>query len=298
MNVLGRIDSGANASVGFTAGRSSVMNPRELFETSLSTIDSVVSAVCRRAHLRGADAEDFASTARVHLLENDCAVLRRYEGRSSLAGYLTVVISRLLSDERIHALGRWYPSSEATRLGPAAVLLEQLLLRDRRSIEEAMPIVLGTHRELTRADVERMAERLPERNPRPRFVELDGGELPSIAAPESADESAITAETRRLSEKTSRVVRETLESFSLEDRTLIHLHYASSMSIADISRAMRLPQRPLYRRFERLLASIRDALAAAGIDATSVHDMITTAIDEEMDFGLPPPISFTLQEGA
>jgi RNA polymerase sigma factor for flagellar operon FliA len=274
------------------------MNARELFESSLSTIDSVVAAVCRRARLRGADAEDFASTARVHLLDNDCAVLRRYEGRSSLAGYLMVVVSRLLSDERIHALGRWYPSTEATRLGPAAVLLEQLVLRDRRSIEEAVPIVTGTYRDLTRADAERIAERLPDRTPRLRFVELDGGELPSIPAPESAEASAMTTEARRLSETTSRVVRETLESFTLEDRTLIHLQYASSMSIADISRAMRLPQRPLYRRFERLLVSIRDALAAAGIDATSVHDMITTAIDEEMDFGLPPPISFTFKEGA
>jgi RNA polymerase sigma factor (sigma-70 family) len=248
--------------------------------------------------LRGADAEDFASTVRVYLLDNDCAVLRRYEGRSSLAGYLTVVISRLLSDERVEKLGRWYASNEATRLGPAAVLLEQLLLRDRRSMEEASPIVMGAYRELTRADLERMAERLPERNPRLRFVELDGGELPPIPAPESADESARTAEARRLSEKTSRVVRDTLESFTLEDRTLIHLHYASSMSIADISRAMRLPQRPLYRRFERLLASIREALVASGIDATSVQDMITTAIDEEMDFGLPPPVSYTFQEGA
>jgi len=298
MTVLLGIDTRTEASVGCVAGPPSVMKSRELFESSLSTIDSVIAAVCRRARLRGADAEDFASSVRVRLLENDCAILHRYEGRSSLAGYLTVVISRMLSDERIHSLGRWYPSSEATRLGPAAVLLEQLLLRDRRSIEEAVPIVIGTHPQVTRENVQRIAERLPQRIPRPRFVELDGEEPPPIPAPQTADENARVAETRRLSERTSRVVRETLESFSDEDRTLIHLHYASSMSIADISRAMRLPQRPLYRRFERLLAEIRGALRAAGVDARSFQELITTALDEEMDFGLPPPIPFKLREGA
>ena len=35
---------------------------------------------------------------------------------------------------------------------------------------------------------------------------------------------------------------------------LIRFRFGSSMSIADISRILRLPQRPLYRRLEALLA--------------------------------------------
>lgn len=298
MSVLGGIDSTSAAIVGCLAVRVSVMNSRELFESSLSTIDEVVASVCRRARLRGADAEDFASSVRVHLLEDDCAILRKYEGRSSLAGYLTVVISRMLSDERERTMGRWYPSTEATRIGPAAVLLEQLLLRDRRTFEEALPIVCGAHPESSREQLERIAQRLPQRNPRPRFVELDGEELPPIASSESAEDDAMSAEARRLSERTARVVRETLAAFTEEDRTLIHLHYASSMSIADLSRVMRLPQRPLYRRFERLLATMRTALRDADVGGVVVDALIANAVDEGMDLGLSRPVSLQWKEGA
>ncbi len=297
MSAVAGIDSGSSGGVGCSASPLSAMNPRELFESSLSTIDRIVATVCRRAHIRGADAEDFASSVRVGLLENDCAILRKYEGRSSLTAYLTVVISRMLSDERIQALGRWYASNEATRLGPAAVLLETLLRRDRRSLEEALPIVSSAYPEITRAEAERIADRLPERNPRPRFVELDDAELPAIEAAETADESMLMAEKLRLSARTARVVRETLAAFSLEDRTLVRLHFGSSMSIADVSRMMRLPQRPLYRRLERSLAMFRSALLEADIDASSVYELISSAVNEEMDFGLPPPIPFQLREG-
>lgn len=298
MSVLAGIDSGSDGSVGCAAGPFPAMNARELFESSLSTIDRVVAVVCRRARIRGADAEDFASSVRIALLEDDCAILRKYEGRSSLTAYLTVIISRLLSDERSQALGRWYASNEATRLGPAAVLLETLLRRDRRTFEEALPIVSASYPEITRTEAQRIADRLPERNPRPRFVELDDAELPPIAAAETADESTLMAENARLSERTARVVRETLASFPLEDRTLVRLHYGSGMSIADVSRVMRLPQRPLYRRLERLLTDFRNALRDANVDAGSIRELISSAIHEEMDFGLPPPIPFRLREGA
>ncbi|MDP9191525.1 MAG: sigma-70 family RNA polymerase sigma factor [Acidobacteriota bacterium] len=298
MSAVAGIDSGSDRGVGCSAGPFSAMNPRELFESNLSTIDRIVATVCRRARIRGADAEDFASTVRVGLLENDCAILRKYEGRSSLPAYLTVVISRMLSDERIQSRGRWYASNEAERLGPAAVLLETLLRRDRRSMEEALPIVSSAYPEITRAEAERIADRLPLRSPRPRFVELDDAELPPIAAAETADESIIMAEQQRLSQRTARVVRETLASFSLEDRTLVRLHFGSSMSIADVSRMMRLPQRPLYRRLERSLAAFRSALLEAGVDAGSVRELISSAVNEEMDFGLPPPIPFRLREEA
>ncbi|HEV7766129.1 MAG TPA: hypothetical protein VGQ76_14085 [Thermoanaerobaculia bacterium] len=261
------------------------MNPQTLFESSLDTIEKTIALVCRRGRLRGADAEDFASSVRIALLENDCAILRKHSGISSLGAYLAVVIDRMLSDGRARTMGRFYASAEATRLGPAAVMLELLVRRDRRPFEEALPILRASFAEVTRQDAERMLQRLPERTPRLQFIDLEDVDLP-LAAPAGADQHAIELEQQRLSRQTARILRDTLASFSLEDRTMLRLHYGMSQSIADVSRMMRLPQRPLYRRLEHTLAQLRGALEKAGIDARSIPDLLAGALGDDFDFGL------------
>jgi len=232
------------------------------------------------------DAEDFASAARLALLENDYAILRSYEGRASLEGYLAVVFERLLMDQRAHALGKWHPSRTAEHMGPAAVLLEKLVVRDRRTIEEALPIVRGLDASLTRDDLESMLARLPDRHPRPRPVSIDDV-VPerTPAASDHADARALENEARRLATTAGVIIRRALARFSLEDRMLIRFHYGAGMSIADISRMMRLPQRPLYRRIEALLRQLRQALESAGVDNRSAAGLIG-AVAEEMNFGL------------
>ena len=261
------------------------MNPPTLFESSLDTIERTIALVCRRGRLRGADAEDFASSVKVALLEDDCAILRKHAGIASLGAYLAVVIDRMLWDGRARTMGRFYASAEATRLGPAAVMLELLVRRDQRPFEEALPILRASFPEVTRQDAERMLHRLPERTPRPRFIDLEDVDL-SLAAPAGADQHAIEVEQQRLSRQTARILRDTLASFSLEDRTMLRLHYGMSQSIADVSRMMRLPQRPLYRRLENALARLRGALEQAGIDARAMPDLLAGALGEDFDFGL------------
>jgi DNA-directed RNA polymerase specialized sigma24 family protein len=261
------------------------MNPGTPFESSLDTIEETIALVCRRGRLRGADAEDFASSVKVALLENDCAILRKHSGIASLGAYLAVVIDRMLWDSRAQTMGRFYASAEATRLGPAAVMLELLVCRDRRPFEAALPILRGSFPEVTRGEAERMLQRFPDRTPRPKFVELDDVDLP-IAAPAGADQYAIEAEQQRLSRQTARILRDTLASFSLDDRTMLRLHYGMSHSIADVSRMMRLPQRPLYRRLEHTLVRLRGALESAGIDARAMPDLLAGALGDDFDFGL------------
>ncbi len=147
------------------------MNAAALFESSLALIERVTATVCRRGRLLGADAEDFASSVKIALVEDDYAILRKYGGRSSFEAYLAVVVQNLLTDQRTQTLGRWRPSREAERLGEA-----------------------------------------------------------------------------------------------------------------DISRMLRLPQRPLYRRLESLIARLHAALDAAGLDSRDITDLIGEAHD--MDFGL------------
>lgn len=280
------IDSGMEASVTSGAGPPSGMNATTPFESSLETIERTIALVCRRGRLRGADAEDFASSVKVALLEDDCAILRKHSGIASLGAYLAVVIDRMLRDGRARTMGRFYASAEATRIGPAAVMLETLVRRDQRPFEQALPILRASFPEVTREEAERMLQRLPQRAPRPQFVDLDDVDELPIAAPAGADQSTIEQEQQRLSRQTARILRDTLASFSLEDRTMLRMHYGISQSIADVSRMMRLPQRPLYRRLERALAQLRAALERAGIDARALPDLLSGALGEDFDIGL------------
>lgn len=260
------------------------MNPGELFAANLPLVDRVIAGVCRRAGLRAADAEDFASTVKIALIENDYAILRAYKGRSSLGTFLTVVVQRLLSRERSRMWGRWHPSAEAERLGDAAVLLEKLLTRDGRSLEEAIPLVRAVDPSLARESVRDLATRLPQRTVRPRLVPLP--EETDVASTEEADARVSEAESRSMSALAAAVVRRTLESLPLEDRMLIRFRFGAEMSIADASRLLGVPQRPLYRRIETLLAMLREALERAGVGATEVSDVISAAAADGVDFGL------------
>src|SRR5262249_44713463 len=139
------------------------MDPEELFRANLAVVHRVAREVSRGARLPPSEMDDFVSSVMVSLMEHDYAVLRKWEGRSSLAGYLIVVHRRLLANRRDHDLGRWHPSAEASRQGEAGVLLEKLLLRDHRSLDEALPLVLRADPSLTREDVLAMASRFPAR---------------------------------------------------------------------------------------------------------------------------------------
>ena len=260
------------------------MEPRDLLEASLEVIDGIVAAACRRARRYGPDAEDFAATVHLALIENDYAVLRKYQGRSSFPTYLTVVIERLMEDDRNRSMGRWRPSAEAQRLGPAALLLESLVRRDRRSLEEALPFVQTVDPSLTRAQVEAMLGQIPERSVRRQLTDLEDV-APVLRTSDETDALALANETRPLSVRTNDVVRDTLAALPTEDRALLQFRFAESMKIADISRMLRLPQRPLYRRIEGLLERFRISLAAAGVDGTAASDLLQKTSVDLLDFG-------------
>ena len=96
----------------------------------------------------------------------------------------------------------------------------------------------------------------------------------------------MAAEARQTLERASGVIRATLSSFSSEDRVIFRFRFARELTIVEIARMLRLPQRPLYRRIESLLARLRAALLAAGIGSSAVAEVLERAAAEEMDFGL------------
>ncbi len=261
------------------------MDPRDVLEDNLGLIDRIVRRVCRRGGVAAGDVDDFASVVKLALVENDYAILRRYEGRSSLATYLTIVIRRKLGAprERIHGRGR--PSPEAERLGDRAVLIEDLVGHQRRSVDEALPILRSVDSSITRQEVVEIADRLPQRAPRPREVPLPEDDDVPLAAAERSDSAALDRELQALSQRAGALLRDTMAGWPATDRMLVRLRFESSLSIADIARLMKVPQRPLYRRLETLLGGLREILMNAGIDPAAADDLLGASNRIEMNFG-------------
>ncbi len=262
------------------------MDPRRLLEDNVELIDRVVRRACRRVGVSVAEVEDVASLVKLALIEDDYAILRRYEGRSSLATYLDVIVQRLLSDQHERTHGRWRASPEAERLGTRAVVIEEIVGREGRSVEEAFAIMNSTDASITRSDVVAIADQLPLRSMRPRKVELPSEDVIPLAALDCTDAATLDSELRDLSRRAGSVLRETIRVWEPADRLLVQLRFESSYTIADIARLLRVPQRPLYRRLESLLAGLRAALMTAGIDPAAAQDLLAASNRIEMDFGL------------
>ncbi len=264
-------------------GITPTMDCADLLRSNLPLIERLVRRICRHAALSGADVDDFSSTVKLALIENDYGILRAYAGRASLATYLTVVIQRLLANQHADTLGRWRASTEAKRLGDAAVLLEVLTRRDQRPMSEAIPVVRMQNPLLTTAEIEAIAARLPYRAPPPRAIALEAAT--EVASPELADAAAVKKDLGQLAGRASRIVSATIASLPVADRMLIRLRFVSLMSIADIARILHVPQRPLYRRLEQILAMLRSQLSNVGIDGGTAEDLIDSAV-AVLDFGL------------
>lgn len=260
------------------------MTSENPFEANLDAIERAIARVCRDARLARTDAEDFTSSARIALLADDCAILRRFEGRSSVATYVTVVVRRLLIDAR-RLEGRWYASAEAQRRGDAAVLLERLTRRDGRSLNDAIAAVRTVHPEVSARELEQIAAALPEREPRAVMVAMAEGAEERFAGVDAANDRVEAIDVARRSKQMSEAALRAMASMTSQDRAILRLRFRAGASIADIARALGVEQRPLYRRVEALLASLRRALETAGFDARSIADLIG-APEGLLDFDL------------
>ncbi|HEV7486271.1 MAG TPA: sigma-70 family RNA polymerase sigma factor [Thermoanaerobaculia bacterium] len=260
------------------------MDPRQLLETQLDVIERAIRRVCHDVRIGGPDAEDFASAAKLALLADDGAILRKYEGRASFATYITIVARRLFIDQR-RAEGRWQPAAAARRRGEHAVLLDRLLHGERRTFDEAAAIVTSHHPEVQARELREIAAALPERALRPHLVPIDDDDERHFAGGSPADERVMEHDLETRSASISRVMAAALAAMAAQDRLVLRLRFAKNSSIADIARALGLEQRPLYRRIEALLGELRRALQQAGLDAGSVTDLIGSA-GTLLDFGL------------
>jgi RNA polymerase sigma factor for flagellar operon FliA len=238
--------------------------PEELFRENLPLIERVIASVCRRRGLGEDEAEELASTVRLKLVEDDYRVLRRFEGKSSLGTYLTMVVQRMFLDFLRARRGRKRPSAEARRLGAVAIQLERLLYWDGFGFDEACRILRENHGvRVPWQELEEMAGRLR----RPTEHREEGGETVDhlAGAVERPDAALAERQSREEAERVVGVLEEALAALDAEDRLILRMRFEEGLTVADVARALHLPQKPLYRRIARLLRTLRREMEARGL---------------------------------
>jgi RNA polymerase sigma factor (sigma-70 family) len=269
-------------------------NPYEaLFVANLDVVERAIRLVCSRNHLSASDADEFSSYVTLRIIEGEYAVFSSFQGRAKLLTYLAVVIQRMLLDYRVRAWGRWRPSAEAKRCGPLAIRLEELLLRDGCRLDEAYEMLKVNHGlTVTREELERLAERLPARTPR-RFESDDA--LEGVAAEDrAADELVTEGDRQETAARVSRALQSVMSGLEQEDRVILVLRFEDGRTVAEIAATLRLEQKALYRRVDKLLGKLREGLEAEGIDAAAVRDILESPAIT-LDWARTAPVEITMK---
>jgi RNA polymerase sigma factor (sigma-70 family) len=252
---------------------SSLLDPAALLVQQLPLVDQVARAVARKGGSTAADQEEFVCRARLKMVENDYAVLRKFKGESLLGTYLRVVLERLFVDERVRKWGRHRTSAPARRMGTAAQRIE-VLRRDGLSSEETWTVMTTNEGwTLTRDEFERMVAALPPPKVRPR--ETDDSALASQPAPGAEADAEVQArERQRMAAHTWQALRCALLRLTKEERLILKMRYLEDLTVGAVAKATGLTEKPLFRRFERLLARLRADLESQGVDAGDLEAIL------------------------
>jgi RNA polymerase sigma factor for flagellar operon FliA len=237
------------------------------FEATFLRLLPRIERQCRFIAIRyglATDVDDFTSHVKLRLIEDDYAILQKFQGRAQIETFVASVIQNLARDYRISRAGKWRPTAVARRLGDVAVLLERLMYRDGYSLEQAAEIIATNHRQrIAPADLEAIARQLPPRSVR-LFVSDDV--LETVGAPGHAPDDRLVAEEHRSeAARVCAALRDVKATLSDTDRVILAMRYEDGRKIVDIAGALHLDQKLLYRRIDALHASLKRELEARGI---------------------------------
>lgn len=258
--------------------------PRELLLANLDLLRELVRSQGRRGALSDEDRAELESYVRLRLVEHDYAILRRFEGRSTLRTYLTIVVQRLYVDFGNRTWGKWRPSAQARRLGPLAEALETLLYRRNLTFDEACRVLLADPEwgKPSRRQIAELATRLPPRSSR-------RGGVPRGSGAEEVDQSPDperTAVRRNLAAAVGHALTAAFRRLAARDRLILRLRYVEGLSVPEIAQTLSSPAKPLYRGIETLLGTLRADLRSAGVSAGDVTVLLTSS--PELDLPVDP----------
>ena len=248
------------------------MDYQRLLLDHLDLVDQIVRTIGRRRHLSAAEQDDFASFVRLRLVDDNYAILRKFQNRSTLWTYLATVIERLSLDFCAEKWGRWRPSAMADRLGHVAVLLERLVTRDSHTIEEAMEIVRTNHSvALTHAELRRLWDQLPVRV---RTTEVGEEAAAAVSSADSSESFVEDADRQKRIERLQRALATAFAQIAAQDRVLIALRFDQDLSMVEIAKLTGSSVPTLHRRLDKSVKQLRSALTGAGFDPREVANLI------------------------
>jgi RNA polymerase sigma factor (sigma-70 family) len=238
----------------------------------LDLIDQIVRTTGRRRHLSLTEREDFASFVRLRLVEDDYAILRKFQNRSTLWTYLAAVIERMSLDFCAEKWGRWRPSAMAERLGPVAVTLERLVTRDSHTVEEAMEILRTNHDVgKTYAELRRIWDQLPVRV---RTTEVGEEAAAGVSSNDTSEIQIEDSDRQKRIERLQRALSTAFSQIAAQDRVLIALRFDQDLSMVEIAKMTGSSVPTLHRRLDKSVKQLRQALTAEGFDPRDVAGLI------------------------
>ncbi len=261
------------------------MKPEETYLENLRTIERIARFVAHKHRLNPDEAAEFEQEVRVRLLENDYAVFRKFEDRSTLSTYLTTVILRLYQQWRVEQWGKWRPSAEAKRLGEKAIVLERLMTRDGYTFDEAVRVLTTPGgSQYTAAELEAIYLRLPNRVPRP--VAVSDEVLPeTVAADSGADDRVEARDREKAARRAASTMDGLLRELDAEDRLILQMRFWHAQKVPDIARTLHIEQKKIYKRLDKLFGTLRRGLERAGVSQSDVAVLLTRG-DQDVRFSV------------
>jgi len=259
------------------------MNPADIYLANLGTIDRIARFVAHKHRLNPDEAAEFGQEVRVRLLDDDYAVFRKFQDRSTLSTYLTTVILRLYQQWRVEQWGKWRPSAEAKRLGEKAIMLERLMSRDGYTFDEAVRVLTTPGgSQYTVSELEAIYVRLPNRVPRP--IAVSDEVLPeSVAADAGADERVEAKDREKAARRAASTMDGLLRELEPEDRLILQMRFWHAQKVPDIARTLHIEQKKIYKRLDKLFGTLRRGLERAGVSQSDVAGLLTRG-DQDVHF--------------
>lgn len=209
------------------------------------------------------------------LIEDDYAVVRRFNGNSEIKTYLGAVITRHVINFMRAERGRWRPSAAALRLGPPAPKLEQLVRHEGYTIEQAgEKLRTAGHTKHSDTELARILAELTERAPLRPLVREPATGLPASPGTSHADERVLRTEGEARRAALMAVLESAMKELLPIDQLVVKLHFGEGHTVADVARALELEQKPLYRRVDRLRAHLRKHMEGAGLKGNDVREYL------------------------
>lgn len=232
-------------------------------------IEGVLKFVCRKKGLHDDRADEFRQWTTFRLIANDCAILRSFKGDSSFKTFLVTVIQNKYRDWLDSEQGKFRVTVDAKALGPIAVNLELLALRDQMPYDEAAQLLVSRGIASSIKACDEVWAQL-KRAERRRLVGEDA--LENRQASPSVD-PVEHEERQRLARKVHAAMLACIAELPPADNLILRMKYWDHVSVANIAKTQQMEQKPLYRRIEQILKRLKRDLSARGISDTEIRDL-------------------------